>query len=127
MHGLMMDTPLSITSLMRFADAYHPQREIVSITADNPLHRTTYGEAFRRTRQLANGRKALGIEGGGRVAAMRRIEVVALRFDDDGIPPTGWPSRSELRIGNVIAMVRTPPGPKTQCAQAIEAHIRTLK
>jgi hypothetical protein len=57
----------------------------------------------------------------------RRIEVVALRFDDDGLPPTGWPSRAEFRMGNVVAMVRSPSGPKTQCAQAIEAHIRTLK
>jgi fatty-acyl-CoA synthase len=70
MHGLMMDTPLLITSLMRFADAYHPRRQIVSITADNPLHRTTYGEAFRRTRQLAGGLKTMGIERGDRVATL---------------------------------------------------------
>ena len=66
MHGLMMDIPLSITSLMMFADEYHPHREIVSVTSDNPLHRTTYREAFRRTRQLAGALASLGIQSGDR-------------------------------------------------------------
>lgn len=73
-------------------------------------------------RHVREGYRALYDVGDG-----RRIEVVALRFDDDGVPATGWPSRAELRIGSVVAMVRAPSGPKTQCAQAIEAHIRTLK
>ena len=42
MHGLMMDTPLLITGIMQFTDANFGQREIVSVTADNPLHRYTY-------------------------------------------------------------------------------------
>ena len=70
MHGLMMDLPLTITSIMRHAEKNHPNREIVSITADHPLHRTTYGETFRRTRQLANALASLGVEPGDRVATL---------------------------------------------------------
>ena len=40
MHGLMMDSPLLITEIMRFADTQLPGREIVSVTLDNPRHRT---------------------------------------------------------------------------------------
>jgi len=55
------------------------------------------------------------------------IEVMALRFDAEGVPATGWPSRAEFRMGNVVATVRSPAGPESECARAIEAHIRTLK
>ena len=53
MHGLMMDTPLLITEIMRFADRNFANREIVSVTFDDPRHRTNWGEVFRRARKLA--------------------------------------------------------------------------
>ena len=53
MHGLMMDGPLLITEIMRFADRNFADREIVSVTIDNPRHRTTWGQVFRRARKLA--------------------------------------------------------------------------
>ena len=52
--GKMMSQPLTITSIMDFAERVHGDSEIVSITSDNPEHRYTYADAFRRTRQLAN-------------------------------------------------------------------------
>lgn len=61
MQGLMMDSPLTITSLMRHADQLHPDSEIVSVTSDNPRHRYQYRDAFRRVRQLANALAALGV------------------------------------------------------------------
>jgi fatty-acyl-CoA synthase len=70
MHGLMMDTPLLISSLMRFADTNYPNREIVSVTVDNPHQRHTYREVFARTRKLANALKRLGIEAGERVGTL---------------------------------------------------------
>ena len=70
MHGLMMDTPLLISSLIRFADLNYPDREIVSVTADNPLHRYTYREAFARSRKLANALRKLGVEPGERVGTL---------------------------------------------------------
>jgi len=70
MHGLMMDTPLLISAIMRFADANFGQREIVSITADSPLHRYTYTDAFRRARQAANALDRLGVQQGDRLATL---------------------------------------------------------
>ena len=70
MHGLMMKMPLTITSIMRHANKNHPTREIVSVTHDNPHHRTTYEESFRRTRQLASALTALGMRVGDRVGTL---------------------------------------------------------
>jgi fatty-acyl-CoA synthase len=68
--GKMMRTPLTITEIMRFADRHHGSTEIVSVTADEPLHRCTYSDIFRRAAQLANTLKRLGIEPGERVASL---------------------------------------------------------
>jgi fatty-acyl-CoA synthase len=54
MQGLMMDVPLAITGILRHARRNHPEQEVVSITADHPRHRCTYGELFARSAQLAN-------------------------------------------------------------------------
>ncbi|HMN43493.1 MAG TPA: long-chain-fatty-acid--CoA ligase [Povalibacter sp.] len=65
-----MDRPLLISSLLRHADLQHPQREIVSITADHPRHRYTYSEAFARVRKLANALVRLGAQPGDRIATL---------------------------------------------------------
>lgn len=70
MRGQMMDYPLTVTSIMRFAQRVHSRQEIVSLTADNPGHRYTYGDAFRRTHQLANALHALGVGRGERVGTL---------------------------------------------------------
>lgn len=70
MHGLMMDTPLLISSLMRFADTNYPDREIVSVTLDNPHHCYTFRDAFARTRKLANALDRLGVQAGDRVGTL---------------------------------------------------------
>jgi acyl-CoA synthetase (AMP-forming)/AMP-acid ligase II len=70
MHGLMMDTPLLITEIMRFAERNFADREIVSVTFDNPRHRTNLGEVFRRARKLANALQAAGVKQGDRVATL---------------------------------------------------------
>ena len=70
MHGLMMDMPLTITSIMRHADTVHRDSEIVSVTADNLQHRYSYGDAFRRVRQLANALAKSGLVMGDRIATL---------------------------------------------------------
>jgi fatty-acyl-CoA synthase len=70
MHGLMMDAPLLITDIMRFADRNFASREVVSVTFDNPRHRTTWGEVFRRARKLANALRAAGVQPGDRIATL---------------------------------------------------------
>ena len=70
MLGLMMDSQLTITSIMEHADRFHPDVEIVSVTCDNPRHRYTYAEAFSRARQLANALLDYGIQTGDRIATL---------------------------------------------------------
>ena len=70
MNGLMMDTPLLISSILRHADRNFAHREIVSVTADQPQHRYSYSECFERTRRLANALQKLGLDRGDRIATL---------------------------------------------------------
>ena len=70
MHNLMMASSLTINSLMTFAEKVHPNTEIVSVTLDNPHHRYTFADAFRRSRQLANALLALGATAGDRIGTL---------------------------------------------------------
>ena len=70
MLGLMMDSPLTITSIMRHAQRNFAGREILSVTADNPLHRSSYGEVFRRAARLANALRRAGVKPGDRVGTL---------------------------------------------------------
>ncbi len=53
MLGLMQDRPLLISSLIEHANAFHPGAEIVSRTVEGPIHRCTYGDIHRRSKQVA--------------------------------------------------------------------------
>jgi len=66
----MMKGDLLVSSILRHADRNFGEREIVSVTADNPLHRYTYADCFRRARKLANALQSLGLETGDRVATL---------------------------------------------------------
>ena len=70
MLGQMMSRPLLISMIAQHAAQWHPQREIVSITADHPRHRYTYREAFARAKQLANVLTAAGVVRGERIATL---------------------------------------------------------
>lgn len=70
MRGLMMNVPLTTTSIMQHADKNHPRSEIVSVTSTADRHRYTFAEAFRRTRQLANALTQEGIGTGDRIATL---------------------------------------------------------
>ena len=80
MKGLMMETELLISSIAQHAEKFHGDREIVSVTADNPRHRYTIREAMTRARRLANALGRLGVRQGERVASLawndyRHLEV----------------------------------------------------
>jgi acyl-CoA synthetase (AMP-forming)/AMP-acid ligase II len=80
MKGLMMETQLLISSIAQHAEKFHGDREVVSVTADNPRHRYTIREAMARARQLANALARLGVKQGDRVASLawndyRHLEV----------------------------------------------------
>ncbi|MRV72683.1 long-chain-fatty-acid--CoA ligase [Duganella sp. FT92W] len=68
--GQMMQRPLLISSLLRHADRYFGQREIVSFGDDRMWHRYTYRDCHRRSRQLANALGALGVRMGDRVGTL---------------------------------------------------------
>jgi fatty-acyl-CoA synthase len=68
MDGLMMDFPLTLPTIMRRAESYFPDREIVSRRADGSFHRTNYRELMRRSKQLAVALAELGLERGDRIA-----------------------------------------------------------
>lgn len=70
MNGLMMDSPLSITSIVAHAERVNGDAEIVSITSDNPRHRYTYREAFSRVRKLADAMSNWGLEQGDCIATL---------------------------------------------------------
>ncbi|MEP6996643.1 MAG: 3-(methylthio)propionyl-CoA ligase [Betaproteobacteria bacterium] len=61
MNGNMMQMPLLISALIRHADRYHGDVEIVSRPATDEIHRYTYRDAHRRSRQLARALLALGV------------------------------------------------------------------
>ena len=70
MNGLMMDSQLTITSIMKHADRINGKSEIVSVTGDNPHHKYTYKDAFQRVRKLANALQGIGFEQGDRIATL---------------------------------------------------------
>ena len=70
MLGLMQDHKLLVSSLIDHAAACHPAAEIVSRTVEGPMHRCTYGDIHRRSKQLANALAALGVQRGDRVATL---------------------------------------------------------
>jgi 3-(methylthio)propionyl---CoA ligase len=77
MQGLMMDSPLLITDLLRHADRHHGDVEIVSKTVEGPnpdgsgaIHRYNYRRAHSRARRLAKALGALGAGTSDRVATL---------------------------------------------------------
>jgi 3-(methylthio)propionyl---CoA ligase len=70
MRGLMMDQPLLITSLIRYAAQYHADTEIVSRTTEGSFHRYNYGQSYARIQQLAHALTELGVAPGDRIATL---------------------------------------------------------
>ncbi|HEV7639645.1 MAG TPA: long-chain fatty acid--CoA ligase [Gaiellaceae bacterium] len=70
MNGLMMDYQLTLPTLLRRAESYSGDKEIVTRLPDKSFHRTTYAESCRRARALAVGLQKLGLKRGDRVATL---------------------------------------------------------
>ncbi len=68
--GQMMQMPLLISSLIRHAARHAGATEIVSKRVEGDLHRTTWGEVERRSRQVAQALARLGCAEGDRVATL---------------------------------------------------------
>ena len=70
MQGLMMDMPLLVSDLIRYADRHHGDTEIVSKTVEGHLHRYTYRDAHLRARKVAQALGKLGVRLGDRVGTL---------------------------------------------------------
>ncbi len=66
--GLMMDSPLTITAILRRAAQFFPEKEIVSRLNDGSIHRYTYRDLYPRVVRLMNVLRDLGVRPGDRVA-----------------------------------------------------------
>jgi len=65
-----MDMPLLVSSLIAHADRSHGDTEIVSRTVEGPIHRYTYSQAHRRSKQLAQALGRLGVKQGERIGTL---------------------------------------------------------
>jgi len=68
--GQMMNEPLLISSIIKHADRYFGDNEIVSRRVEGDIHRYTYRDCHKRSRQLANALAGLGVRIGDRVATL---------------------------------------------------------
>lgn len=105
MLGLMQDRQLLVSGLLRHAESYHPDVEIISKTCEGAVVRSSYRQLGARVRRLARALTALGVQPGDRVATLawnthRHLE---LYFAVSGIGavlhtvnPRLFPSRSTI-------------------------------
>jgi fatty-acyl-CoA synthase len=69
-NGLMMDFQLTLPTILKRAETYFGNKEIVTRRPDKTFHRYTYADACRRSRALAVALDGLGLERGDRVATL---------------------------------------------------------
>ncbi len=88
MRGLMMDFPLTVPAILERAGKIFGTVEIVTRRPDHSLHRTTWGDLYRRSRRLASALTSLGLLRGDRVATLlwNQSEHVEAYF---GVPIAG--------------------------------------
>ncbi|MEK3936111.1 long-chain fatty acid--CoA ligase [Sporosarcina sp. FSL W7-1349] len=84
----MMQTPLNLSSFVKRAEQFFPNKLIISRTGENTIHRIPYGEWAKRTRKLATALTALGMKKGTKVGTFawnhhRHLEAYF------GVPCTG--------------------------------------
>ena len=70
MLGQMMQQPLLISSLLRHAARHHGEQSVVSRRVEGDIHRYTYRDLARRSRQMAKAMAALGVQPGTRVGTI---------------------------------------------------------
>ena len=68
--GLMMNRPLLISGILEHGAAQFGDQEIVSRETHGPLHRYTYADAAKRSRQLANALAQMGLKAGSAVGSI---------------------------------------------------------
>ncbi|MEY4123043.1 MAG: hypothetical protein RLZZ457_1881, partial [Pseudomonadota bacterium] len=70
MLGLMQDQPLLISNLIEFADKHHGDSEVVSRRVEGDIHRYTWSDVARRSRQVAHALDSMKLGFSDRVATL---------------------------------------------------------
>src|ERR1051326_6109840 len=70
MQGLMEDWPLLVPSIIEHAQRNHSEQVIVTRAVEGPIHRTTYGELYKRSKRCAKALQKLGVREGDVVATL---------------------------------------------------------
>ena len=65
----MMDAPLLLSSFVKRAERYFPEKLIISRTGENTIHRIPYKDFAKRTRQLAAALEKIGMGRGVKVGS----------------------------------------------------------
>jgi len=68
--GLMMNRPMLISGILEHGAAQFGEQEVVSRETHGPLHRSTYADVARRSRQLANALVQMGLKAGSAVGSI---------------------------------------------------------
>jgi len=66
---MMMQTPLTMTQMIKRAEMFFPKKQVISRTAGG-IRRFTYKETAERTRRLAEALQKLGVERGDKVGTL---------------------------------------------------------
>ncbi len=89
MEGLMMHYPLTTTTILEYGNSAFPHKKLISHLPDGTRHEYSYGDLYKRTKQLANAlSKKFGITKGDMVGtfAWNHYQHVELYY---GIPAIG--------------------------------------
>jgi acyl-CoA synthetase (AMP-forming)/AMP-acid ligase II len=70
MLGLMQNQPMLISSLIDYAERHHGDGEIVSRRVEGDIHRYTWADVAKRSRQVANALDGMQLKQGSRVATV---------------------------------------------------------
>ena len=70
MNGQMMQQPLLISNLLVHAERHHGEQQVVSRRVEGDIHRCSYKDLARRSRQMANALAARGVQFGERIATL---------------------------------------------------------
>jgi len=105
--GLMQQTPLQTSAILRFAATAHARREIVSRQDGGPLWRYDYAGLARRAAQAAHALARLGVKPGDRVSSLawnthRHLELFYAVSGAGAVLHTGNPRLFDEQIAYTI-------------------------